>query len=40
MYLEYFKNKWEERIKILKNAREYVRRIKGICINEIDKNCR
>jgi len=40
MYLEYFKNKWEERIKILKNAREYVKRIKEICVNEIDKNCR
>jgi len=40
MYLEYFKNKWEERIKILKNAREYVKRIKEICVNKIDKNCR
>jgi len=40
MYLEYFRDKWNKRLEVLINAREYVKKIKEICIKEINKNCR
>ncbi|BDC18646.1 nucleotidyltransferase domain-containing protein [Acidianus sp. HS-5] len=33
-------NWWNKRKEILQNARDYVREIKKICVEEIDKNCR
>lgn len=33
-------NWWSKRKEILKHARDYVREIKRICVEEIDKNCR
>jgi len=31
---------WSKRKEILTHARDYVKEIKKICVNEIDKNCR
>jgi len=40
MSWEYLKRKWEERKEILKNARQYVKLIKEICVKKIDPDCR
>jgi hypothetical protein len=37
MYLEYFRDKWNKRLEVLRNAREYVKKIKEICVKEINK---
>jgi predicted nucleotidyltransferase len=39
MYWELY-NSWIKRKEILNNAREYVKKIKEICLNDIDKDCR
>ena len=40
MSLNYFKEKWERRIEMLRNARRYLRIMREACIREISPECR
>lgn len=40
MSLDYFKEEWEKRINMLKNARQYLKVIKEVCVNEISAECK